>query len=86
MIMSQVIRQANKLFVGNLPWTVGHVELKKYFGEFGNIHSATVIFDKATGVSKGFGFVQYSGKSGIQNALNKQTHNLEGNSLTIRAA
>ncbi|XP_026468548.1 SRA stem-loop-interacting RNA-binding protein, mitochondrial-like [Ctenocephalides felis] len=85
MTVSQVIRSANKLFVGNIPWTVSHRELKKHFAEFGHISSASVVFDKASGISKGFGFVQFSAKGGIQNALNKQVHNLEGNVLNIKA-
>lgn len=49
---SSVTRSIQRLYVGNLPWTVGHTELRKYFEQFGKIVSAKVIFDKNTGVSK----------------------------------
>lgn len=49
---SSVTRNIQRLYVGNLPWTVGHIELRKYFENFGEIVSAKVIFDKTTGFSK----------------------------------
>ncbi|CAO1389000.1 unnamed protein product [Diamesa hyperborea] len=50
-------RGIQKLFVSNLPWTVGHRQLKSYFSEFGRVLSASVVFDKKTGLSKNYGFV-----------------------------
>lgn len=53
---SSVSRGFQRLYVGNLPWTVGHSELRQYFEQFGKIVSAKVIFDKKTGVSKKVNF------------------------------
>ena len=50
----------NKLFVGNLPWSVDDAKLGEMFAEFGNMTSARVITDRETGRSRGFGFVEYS--------------------------
>ena len=47
-----------KLFVGNLPWSVGDAELEDIFREYGEIQSARVITDRDTGRSRGFGFVE----------------------------
>jgi RNA recognition motif-containing protein len=47
-----------KLFVGNLPWSVGDVELEEVFRPHGEIQSARVIVDRDTGRSRGFGFVE----------------------------
>lgn len=47
-----------KLFVGNLPWSVGDTQLEDLFGEYGTVQSARVITDRETGRSRGFGFVE----------------------------
>jgi len=47
-----------KLFVGNLPWSVGDAELEEVFSPLGQVASARVITDRDTGRSRGFGFVE----------------------------
>ena len=47
-----------KLFVGNLPWSVGDAELEDLFQDLGTIQSVRVITDRDTGRSRGFGFVE----------------------------
>jgi len=47
-----------KLFVGNLPYSTTQSDLESIFSEFGNVISATVIVDKMSGRSRGFGFVE----------------------------
>jgi RNA recognition motif-containing protein len=47
-----------KLFVGNLPWSVGDAELSQIFASHGDVQSARVISDRDTGRSRGFGFVE----------------------------
>lgn len=49
-----------KLFVGNLPWSVGDAELEEVFRNHGEVQSARVITDRDTGRSRGFGFVEMS--------------------------
>jgi cold-inducible RNA-binding protein len=49
-----------KLFVGGLPWATTSEELNQLFAQAGTVTSATVIQDKMTGRSKGFGFVEMS--------------------------
>lgn len=77
-------RSVNKLFISNLPWTVGTRELKHYFSEFGHVSSCNVVFDKNTGFSRGYGFVVFATPDAIDAAKGK-THNLEGNNISIRA-
>jgi cold-inducible RNA-binding protein len=50
----------NKLYVGNLAYSVGDDKLQQQFGEFGTVTSAKVMMDRDTGRSKGFGFVEMS--------------------------
>lgn len=80
------VRSLYKLYVGNLPWTVGHNELKKYFSKFGHVSAATVVFDKKTGLSKNYGFVTFSNREGLENATFQSAHKLEGNSLRIQSS
>jgi RNA recognition motif-containing protein len=47
-----------KIYVGNLPWSVGDTELRELFAPFGTVHSASVVNDRETGRSRGFGFVE----------------------------
>jgi len=47
-----------RLFVGNLPYSVGESELEEAFSEHGTVVSAVVISDRETGRSRGFGFVE----------------------------
>lgn len=48
-----------KVFVGGLAWETPTVEMRKYFEKFGEILEAVIITDKATGKSKGYGFVGF---------------------------
>ena len=47
-----------KVYVGNLPWSVGDSELADLFNPFGAVQSAQVVADRDTGRSRGFGFVE----------------------------
>lgn len=76
----------SKVFVGNLPWTVSSRELRKYFASFGHVATADVLFDHSTGLSKGFGFVQFTTTGGYDNVLKSSNHQLEGNTLIIKSA
>jgi RNA recognition motif-containing protein len=50
---------AKRLYVGGLPYATRDADLKDTFSEAGEVASATVIMDRATGRSKGFGFVEF---------------------------
>ena len=76
-----------KLYVGNLGYDVSDADLMQLFGEHGTVGSATVIMDKATGRSKGFGFVEMSTDEEAQaaiSALNGRDHS--GRALTVNEA
>jgi|SRR5688572_14812402 len=49
---------AVKLYVGNLPYSTADADLRELFAEYGTVVSASVISDRDTGRSKGFGFVE----------------------------
>lgn len=49
-----------KLYVGSLPFSINSQQLKEIFQAYGQVTSAKVIFDKVSGRSKGFGFVEFA--------------------------
>jgi RNA recognition motif-containing protein len=55
--------------VGNLPYSFGDDELREAFGRVGSVASATVIKDRETGQSRGFGFVEMSSSAEAENAV-----------------
>lgn len=58
------------LYVGNLPYRLSEDQLREAFEEFGQVSSCTIIKDKATGQSKGFGFIEMSERSEAEAAIN----------------
>ena len=74
-----------KLYVGNLAWATTDEDLQTLFSEFGSVASATVITDRETGRSRGFGFVELEdGAEAAIEALNGQDHN--GRPLRVNEA
>ncbi|OOG54702.1 RNA-binding protein, partial [Polaromonas sp. C04] len=59
----------NKLYVGNLPYSVSDSDLQQTFGRFGAVTSAKVMMDRDTGRSKGFGFVEMGSDAEAQAAI-----------------
>jgi len=58
-----------KIYVGNLPWSATDQELSEMFGEIGAVRSATVITDRETGRSRGFGFVEMDSDEDAKKAI-----------------
>jgi len=59
----------NKLYVGNLPYSVRDGDLAQAFGQFGAVTSAKVMMERDTGRSKGFGFVEMGSDADAQAAI-----------------
>ena len=59
----------NKLYVGNLPYSVRDEDLQQSFGQFGSVTSAKVMMERDTGRSKGFGFVEMGSDAEAQAAI-----------------
>ena len=78
---------AKKLYVGGIPYTSTADDLKAHFSQAGAVESATVINDKMTGRSKGFGFVEMSSDEEAQKAI-EMFHGKDfgGRNLTVNEA
>ena len=58
-----------KLYVGNLPYRMSEEELRNPFEEFGEVASVNIVYDRETGRSKGFGFVEMPNESEAEQAM-----------------
>ncbi len=78
---------SNKLYVGGLPYQVTEDKLREIFSAHGTVESATVIMDRMTSRSKGFGFVEMSSQEEAQAAIDKLNGtDLEGRNITVNVA
>jgi len=76
-----------KLYVGNLPFSVGDADLQNLFAQAGTVKSAQVIKDRASGRSKGFGFVEMSLPDEAQSAITMfHGKDFSGRALTVNLA
>jgi cold-inducible RNA-binding protein len=77
----------NKLFVGGLPWAIRDDALKALFEKAGTVLSATVIVDRMSGRSKGFGFVEMSTPEEAQAAIEMYNEQeVEGRKIIVNVA
>ena len=78
---------ATKLYVGGLPYSTTEDTLRDLFAQAGSVTSATIINDKMTGRSKGFGFVEMSSDEEAQAAIEMfDKKEYEGRTLTVNEA
>ena len=77
----------NKLYVGNLPYSVRDSDLEQSFGQFGAVTSAKVMMERDTGRSKGFGFVEMGSDAEAQAAIaGMNGQSLGGRSCVVNEA
>ena len=76
-----------KLYVGNLPYTVGDEDLRNLFSQAGTVKEATVIKDRDTRRSKGFGFVEMETQAEAETAINMfNGSEFQGRALNVNIA
>ena len=75
------------LYVGNLSYSIDNNRLNDLFSAYGDVSKASVVMDRDTGRSKGFGFVEMSSDSEANAAINALNgKDLDGRSLTVNEA
>jgi len=78
---------AKKLYVGGLPYSTTEDELKESFSQAGAVESASVIIDRMSGRSKGFGFVEMANDEDAEKAIEMWNgKELGGRTLTVNEA
>lgn len=85
--INKKIEMSNKLYVGNLSFRVTSEDLQEYFAGAGAVESANVVFDRETGRSRGFGFVEMATAEDANSAIaqfNGQEY--EGRNIVVNEA
>ncbi len=78
---------AKKLYIGGIPYSSTDADLKAHFEQVGPVDSATIIMDKMTGRSKGFGFVEMTNDADADRAVETMHDtDFQGRKLTVSPA
>ena len=83
LLLSIMVQQLYKIFIRNLPWTVSSHELRTYFSQFGYVMRASVLYNNDTGLSRGFGYVDFNKRETFETVMSQPQHLLEGQRLRI---
>jgi RNA recognition motif-containing protein len=76
-----------KIFVGNLPFSIGEAELRQLFEQKGAVEALTVMRDTDTGRSRGFAFVEMTTEEDAQKAIAElNAYSVDGRNLTVNEA
>ncbi|OPX56036.1 RNA recognition motif. (a.k.a. RRM, RBD, or RNP domain) [Oceanospirillum multiglobuliferum] len=78
--------QNNKLFIGNLSFTVTEADLESSFASYGELEEVKVVQDRETGRSRGFGFVTFTTDAAASAALAQDGKDLNGRDLRVSIA
>lgn len=78
--------QQNKLYVGNLPFSVNEEQLRGVFAQYGDISELSLIMDRDTGRPKGFGFITFASQQAAEKALEQNGKDLGGRPLRVNIA
>jgi RNA recognition motif-containing protein len=76
----------SKLYVGNLPWTCTEDDLVNFFSSFGAVQSASIVTDRETGRSRGFGFVEMESDNVDEVVQSADGQELNGRNLRVDRA
>lgn len=78
---------AKRLYVGNLPYSVTDGDLKNLFSQAGTVEEATVMTERETGRSRGFGFVEMASDADAENAIRMfDGYSMDGRQLRVNPA
>ena len=84
---TRILKLTMNIYVGNLAYTVTEDELREAFSEFGQVDSASIINDKFSGRSKGFGFVDMPNDSEAREAIESMNEkDLNGRTIKVNEA
>ncbi len=76
-----------KIYVGNLPFSINEKKLKEIFSKFGEVTECAIISDKFSGRSKGFGFITFASEESTEKAISEMDNKeVEGRTIKVSEA
>ena len=84
--INDYLNNTNKIFVGGLHTSVLGDEFQAHFEKFGKVADAVIMYDRATGRSRGFGFVTFEEEEGMKAAIEHRPHVLRGKQVEVKMA
>lgn len=78
--------QQNKIYVGNLPYTIDENQLRELFSGYGDIDELAMIMDRETGRPKGFAFITFATQQAAEKALELNGNDVGGRPLKVNIA
>ena len=77
---------AKTLYVGNIPWSTKESDLEQFFAQYGEVLECRIITERATGRSRGYGFVEVNDDSMEEMMEKTNGQELEGRKLVVNEA
>lgn len=84
--INDYLNNTNKIFVGGLHTSVNGEEFQSHFEKFGKVADAVIMYDRATGRSRGFGFVTFEEEDGMKAAIDHRPHVLRDKQVEVKMA
>lgn len=78
--------QQNKLYVGNLPYSIDEEQLRGRFSTYGDIEDLALIMDRETGRPKGFAFITFATQQAAEKALEQNGMDIGGRAVRVNMA
>ncbi len=75
-----------KIYIGSLSYDITEEDLEKHFGQFGAIKETNIIYDRATGRSKGFAFMDFDSQASAEQALKSNGEQLNNRNIRVSIA
>lgn len=86
MVGADGVQETRKIFVGGVATDITDSTLKEYFSKFGEVLDASIMIDRSTKRSRGFGFVTFADEASVDRAITEDRHKLGDKAIEVKKA